>query len=74
MEQYDSLCTAMSGAFQDEAFLRKLHCPQADAAALFDGADWAGLLAPLLPMAARLDCGRVLAVFRTSRDRIAHDP
>ena len=74
MEQYDSLCTAMSGAFQDEAFLRKLHCPQADAAALFDGADWAGLLAPLLPIAARLDCGRVLAVFRPFLDRIAPEP
>ena len=56
----EQLYQAMSDAFQEEAFLHKLARNPADAAALFDGVDWAERLAPLLPMTARIRCRMVI--------------
>ncbi|MEY8387216.1 cytidyltransferase-related domain protein [Oscillospiraceae bacterium 38-13] len=72
MESYDSLYTVMADAFREEAFLRKLACPQADP--LPGGLDWRTLLAPLLPIRARLSCAQALEAFRPVLDAIAPEP
>ena len=39
MEHYDGLYARMTEAFQEETFLQKLSCPQADITRLFSGVD-----------------------------------
>ncbi|WP_295763001.1 cytidyltransferase-related domain protein [uncultured Oscillibacter sp.] len=70
----EQLCLDMARAFREEALLRKLARPQADAAALFSGLDWRGTLAPLLPIRERLTCAQALEPFRPLLDAIAPEP
>ena len=70
----EQLCLDMTRAFREEALLRKLARPQADAAALFSGLDWRGTLAPLLPIRERLTCAQALEPFRPLLDAIAPEP
>ena len=64
----------MTRAFQEEDFLRKLACPQADAAALFGAVDWKRRLAPLLPIRERISCAGALEVFRPVLKDLAPEP
>ena len=70
----EQLYQAMSDAFQEEAFLHKLARNPADAAALFDGVDWAERLAPLLPMTARIRCREALKCLRPLLQAVAPEP
>ena len=69
MEQLDR---DLNGAFREEAFLRKL--TRTDIAARLDGVDWAARLAPLLPIAERVDCRAALECFRPLLDALAPEP
>lgn len=70
----EQLILNMTAAFREEAFLRKLARPRADAAAIFDAADWRRLLPPLLPIRERLTCARALGAFRPLLDAAAPEP
>lgn len=70
----EQLFLDLAGAFREEAFFRKLARPQADAARLFDGADWRTLAAPLLPIRRRIVCGEALEAFRPVLDAAAPPP
>ena len=62
----EQLCLNLTRAFQEEAFLQKLARPRKEA--LFEDLDWAALLAPLLPIEARIPALRALEVFRPALD------
>lgn len=64
----------MAQAFQEEAFLRKLARPRADAEKLFGGLDWRRLLSPLLPIRKRLSCAWALETFRPVLRSVAPEP
>nr|WP_325294107.1 cytidyltransferase-related domain protein [uncultured Oscillibacter sp.] len=68
----EQLCLNLTRAFQEEAFLRKLSHPQAEA--LLSGQDWPVLLAPLLPIGERLCCVQVLESFRPVLEGLAPEP
>ena len=64
----------MTAAFGEEAFLRKLARPQADALRLFDRLDWPSLLAPLLPIRERISCVRALEALGPALALLAPEP
>ena len=68
----EQLCLNLTRAFQEEAFLRKLSHPQAEA--LLSGQDWPVLLAPLLPIGERLCCVQVLESFHPVLEGLAPEP
>lgn len=74
MEHYDGLYARMTEAFQEETFLQKLSCPQADITRLFGGVDWRMQLEPLLPISRRIECGQALEVFSPLLGRMALPP
>ncbi len=74
MEHYDGLYARMTEAFQEETFLQKLSCPQADITRLFSGVDWRIQLGPLLPITRRIACVEALEVFSPLLGRMALPP
>ena len=70
----NTLYPRFSRAFEEDTFLRKLRMTRNDVARLFETADWARLLAPLLPLKERLSCAQALAVFRPLLDAMAPEP
>ena len=74
MEHYDGLYARMTEAFQEETFLQKLSCPQADITRLFSGVDWRIQLGPLLPITRRITCVEALEVFSPLLGRMALPP
>ena len=70
----NTLYPRFSRAFEEDTFLRKLRMTRNDAARLFETADWARLLTPLLPLKERLSCAQALAVFRPLLDAMAPEP
>ena len=70
----NALYSRFSRAFEEDSFLRKLRMTRNDTARLFETADWARLLAPLLPLEERLSCAQALAVFRPLLDAMAPEP
>ena len=70
----NTLYPRFSRAFEEDTFLRKLRMTRNDTARLFETADWARLLAPLLPLKERLSCAQALAVFRPLLDAMAPEP
>ncbi|MBE6995584.1 MAG: cytidyltransferase-related domain protein [Ruminococcaceae bacterium] len=58
-------------AFAEKSFSQKLHMLRTD---LFADTDWKALLAPLLPMEARVSCQQALDAFTPLLDRVAPVP
>lgn len=74
MEQDKMLYTRLTDAFREKTFLRKLGMNRADAARLFGGADWRGIVESLTPIEARLSCAQALEVFSPLLANIAPEP
>ncbi|MCI2056373.1 MAG: cytidyltransferase-related domain protein [Oscillibacter sp.] len=65
---------ALTDAFAEKSFLRKLGMNQSDAKRFLALVDWESALRPLLPLRERLTCGEVLALCRPMLDAAAPEP
>ncbi|MEG1988166.1 MAG: cytidyltransferase-related domain protein [Oscillibacter sp.] len=69
-----SLRTQLAEAFNEPAFLQKLGMNRAEATHFFAGTDWRQVLSLLLPVEARISCGKALAAFSPLLDKLAPTP